>query len=169
MSIPIDDIMLKMIAFSASNLHDIEHFIKVYAYAKTIGSKELADKMKLEVLETAAILHDIACPLCRAKYGSTAGHMQEFEGADLSKSFLAEFALADEIVEQIVWLVAHHHTYSDIKTLEHQILLEADFLVNACESSYKKEQIMNAREGFFRTKTGIRLLDEIYLRPEISI
>ena len=33
------------------------------------------------VLEAVAITHDIACPLCRKKYGNTNGKYQEQEGA----------------------------------------------------------------------------------------
>ena len=43
-------------------------------------------------------------------------------------------------VERISWLVAHHHTYTNIDGPDHQILLEADFLVNAGESSYHAQQ-----------------------------
>jgi HD superfamily phosphodiesterase len=35
----ISEITEKMIAWSDGNLHDISHFLKVWAYAKTIGAK----------------------------------------------------------------------------------------------------------------------------------
>ena len=34
------ELMRKMIAFSEGNLHDINHFLKVYAYARTIAVGE---------------------------------------------------------------------------------------------------------------------------------
>ncbi len=162
----IEEITVKMIDFSSGNLHDIEHFLKVYAYAKLIGSKELTDLTSQNILEAAAILHDIACPLCREKYGHAAGYLQELEGEPLCHEFLSSFNLPDEFVDKVSWLISHHHTYSDVKLPEHQILLEADYLVNAAESHYSVEQILNAKETFFRTKTGTSLLDTIYLRPE---
>ena len=55
----------KMIKFYDGDLHDINHFLKVYAYAKTIGQCEGLDEMSQMSLEAAAIVHDIACPLCR--------------------------------------------------------------------------------------------------------
>ena len=42
------------------------------------------------ILEAAAITHDIACPLCREKYGNTNGKYQEEEGAPMVKSFLSD-------------------------------------------------------------------------------
>lgn len=162
MKVPIADITIKMCRDAGGNLHDINHFMKVWAFAKCIGEKEALDETKLAVLETAALLHDIACPLCREKYGSTAGNLQEREGMVLTESFLETFGLPRDFVDRVVWLVGHHHTYSDIELLEHRILLEADFLVNADEGGCSAEQIRDARRSFFCTKTAIELLDSIY-------
>ena len=71
----ISQIMEKMIAFSDGNLHDIDHFIRVWTYAKLIGEQEGLDPEKQFILEAAAIMHDIACPLCREKYGNTNGKL----------------------------------------------------------------------------------------------
>ena len=45
---------------------------------------------------------------------------------------------------------------------DHQILLEADFLVNADESGYTRAAIEAARSQIFQTVSGIRLLDAMY-------
>lgn len=163
----ISDVIIKMIDFYEGSLHDIDHFMKVYSYAKTIGEQECLEKESQYVLELAAILHDIACPLCREKYGAADGKMQELEGAELTRAFLDEFSIPADICEKLVWLVSHHHTYNDVTMPEHRILLEADFLVNAGESAYSQSQIEKARKNFFRTKCGILLLDSIYMRQEI--
>ena len=47
--------------------------------------------------------------------------------------------------------------------MDYQILLEADFLVNAGESGYTEAVIENARQNIFRTAAGIRLLEHMYL------
>ena len=60
----------KMIEFYGGNLHDIEHFLKVWAFAKNIGEKEKLDAHTQKILELASVVHDIACPLCREKYGN---------------------------------------------------------------------------------------------------
>lgn len=166
MNTDISKIITKMIDESNGNLHDIEHFLKVYAYASAIGTGENLDPSSQMVLEAAAVLHDIACPLCRKKYGKAEGHMQELEGKSLAESFLIEIDMPKDFTERVVWLVSHHHTYSEVNLPEHQILLEADFLVNASESKYSKEHIYSAKRSFFRTVTGTALLDSIYLRQE---
>lgn len=59
--------------YSGGNLHDINHLICVWTYAKTIGELEGLEQETQTTLEIAAITHDIACPLCRRKYGNTIG------------------------------------------------------------------------------------------------
>ena len=158
----VSQIAAKMIQYSNGNLHDINHFLKVYAYAKTIGECEQLDGETQTVLEIAAILHDIACPLCRRKYGNTNGPYQELEGAVLAREFLKDSGYSDKFIERVVFLVGHHHTLKNIAGMDYQILIEADYLVNAEESSYSKANIRNTMEHIFRTKTGISLLKSIY-------
>ena len=159
----ISEIINKMIDFSKGNVHDINHFIKVYTFAKLIREREHLDKNTQNILEIAAILHDIACPLCREKYGNTNGKHQEIGGAPLAKGFLKESGLSCKVIERISYLVGHHHTYTNIDGLDYQILLEADYIVNADESKYSKENIENTMKMIFKTKTGTRLLKSIYL------
>lgn len=152
----------KMILFYEGSLHDINHFLKVYAYAETIGRLEKLDAVTHERLALAAVIHDIACPLCRLKYGNAAGKHQEAEGGPLAVQFLTPLGCARDTVERVSYIVAHHHTYTDVDGLDYQILLEADFLVNADESGMPKEAVRKAKDAFFKTGTGIRLLRGIY-------
>ena len=86
----------KMIQRSKGNLHDINHFLKVYAYARTIGIREGLPAETQTILEAAALVHDIACPLCREKYGNTNGKHQEREGMVLAEEFLRDSGLSRE-------------------------------------------------------------------------
>ncbi len=158
----IAEIMQRMIAFSAGNLHDIDHFIKVWTYAKLIGELEGLAKEELFVLEVSAILHDIACPLCREKYGNTNGKYQEQEGMTLAADFLKDTGLTEKQTDRIVYLVGHHHTLSDVDGMDYQILLEADFIVNAGESGYSRESIGSFIANTAKTAAGILLLKSIY-------
>ena len=159
----VSQILEKMIAFSEGNTHDIDHLVRVWAYAKTIGELEDLDPGTQFVLEVAAITHDIACPLCREKYGNTAGKYQEEEGGPLTEDFYRDYPLAEEERDRIVYLVSHHHTYTGVDGMDYQILLEADFLVNADESSMTEETIRTFRERVFRTRAGLSLLEDLYL------
>ena len=142
----IAQLLEKMIDYSAGNIHDIDHLIRVWTYAKTIGELEGLDANAQFILETAAITHDIACPLCREKYGNTNGKRQEEEGGPLVRSFLADAGLPGDQVERVAYLVGHHHTYTDIDGIDYQILIEADYIVNASESGYNPENRKNFLE-----------------------
>lgn len=157
-----EKIFEKMVDFYAGNRSDVAHFVKVHAYARQIGLLECLDAGLLETLEIAAIVHDIACPICREKYGNTLGSNQERESETVLRPFLAEFDLAPEQLERVVHLVTHHHTYTDVDGLDYRILLEADFLVNADESNYPRETIEHFRDNVYRTASGLRLLKSIY-------
>lgn len=158
----IAELTKKMVAYSEGNLHDINHFLKVYAYAKTIGECEGLDSAAQETLEIAALVHDIACPLCREKYGNTNGKYQETEGVILARDFLQGTGLSCETIDRVAYLVGHHHTLTDVQGLDYQILLEADYLVNADESGYSRENIQNTLGTLFKTPTGIALLKSVY-------
>lgn len=156
----------KMVAFyemeSQVVVHDVNHFMKVWGFARTIGILEGLDPVTQETLELAAVAHDIACPLCRRKYGQADGRHQELEGEGLTRQFYEEIHLPEEQLERICYIVAHHHSFSGVQGLDYQIMLEADFLVNAGESEVSLDGILNFREKVFRTETGIRLLNQMY-------
>ena len=158
----IAEFMEKMIVFSKENMHDIDHFMKVWAYAKTIGELENIGDETQYILEIAALTHDIACPLCREKYGNTNGKYQEEEGAWLVKDFLADMGLTSVQIERVAYLVGHHHTFQRIDGLDYQILIEADFIVNAAESAYSKENIANFAETIMRTNSAKRITAEVF-------
>ena len=154
----------KMIDFYCGSLHDINHFIKVHAFAALIGKMEGLDARTQDILEIASIVHDIACPACREKYGNADGSHQEAESEPLLLDFLREFALPADVMQRVIYLVTHHHTYTNVDGPDYQILLEADFLVNAGESEKYAKAVGQFRSQVFRTRAGIHFLDEMYIR-----
>ena len=152
----------KMIDFSEGNLHNINHFMKVYGYAKTIGQLENLDEKTQLTLEVAALVHDIAIPLCREKYGTARGDLQEKEGLIMAHDFLQSTGLAPEIIEIVAFLVGHQHTTEGVDGIDWQILLEADYLVNADEGNQDKEKIEARMANMYKTKSGTALLKSMY-------
>lgn len=172
MSQMIERAAVKMVHFyeqeSDVRLHDINHFMKVWGFAHIIGLSEGLDEKTQETLDLSAIAHDIACPLCRRKYGNTNGKAQETEGNILAREFYKDFDLPAEQLDRICFIVAHHHTYTGVDGPDWQILLEADFLVNADESQMSKEAILEFRSRVFRTRTGTEMLNSMYLGNSTS-
>ena len=51
---------------------------------------------------------------------------------------MADSGFDAELIDRISYLIAHHHTVTGIDGMDYQILIEADFLVNAAEKGLGK-------------------------------
>ncbi len=141
----------------------IQHLVKVHSFAATIAELENVDKETLFILETVAILHDIGIHVCERKYGDCSGKHQEQEGPAEARKLLAEVGgYTHEQIERVCFLIAHHHTYEHVDGIDWQILLEADFLVNAFEDKLSESGIRTFESKVFKTTTGKRLLETMF-------
>ena len=82
---PVAEIIRKMTEDYMGSLNDIDHFLKVYGWARTIGLLEQVPEETQDVLEVAAVLHDIACPRCRLQCGHAPWQMQEELGLAIKR------------------------------------------------------------------------------------
>jgi predicted metal-dependent HD superfamily phosphohydrolase len=140
----------------------IQHFCKVHSYAKLIAEMENIDKETQFILEAAALTHDIGIHLCEEKYGNCSGKLQEKEGPALAGKLLDSLGFNETVSERVQYLIAHHHTYSNVDGIDYQILIEADFLVNLHEDNVSKDAIKNAYDNIFVTETGKKICREMY-------
>ena len=150
----------EMIKYNHGDKKRINHALKVHSYAKTIASLEKINEYDLFNLESAAILHDIGIKVCEEKYGSSNGKLQEKEGPAVAREILEK--LNYENINRILFLIGHHHTYTNVLGMDYQILIEADFLVNFEEENTSKEAIKKVYENIFKTKTGKEFCREIF-------
>ena len=156
-------LMGAMTAYDRGATGRIQHFVKVYGLASTIGMLEGLDPEEQFVLETAAIVHDIGIKISKEKYGNSNGKNQEIEGpAEVDKMLRALGGYTEKQIERVKYLVGHHHTYDSIDGMDYQILVEADFLVNLYENESRYSTVMETREKIFRTEAGKHLLDEMF-------
>ena len=159
-----EELIMAMCRYEAGCPERVQHFLKVYAFCQVIGRQEGIPAPVQQILETAAIVHDIGIRPSLKKYGSSAGAYQQIEGPAEAKKMLEELHYPAQMIERVSYLVGHHHTYQDIRGLDYQILVEADFLVNMFEEHMDAEQIRGVREKIFRTRTGKDLVDQMFLR-----
>ncbi len=158
----IQALYLKMIEFDHGQPGLIQHFTKVHAYSRLIALQEGMAPEAQEITEAAALVHDIAIPLCIEKYGNDNGRHQEEEGPALVQAMLPELGFTPAQVDRVCWLVAHHHTYTNVNDLDHQILIEADFLVNAYESSHSQDAKQHTLDKIFKTDTGKHIFKNMF-------
>ena len=156
-------LMQAMIRYDGGDVPRIQHFVKVHDFAATIGVSENLDEETQFILEAAAILHDIGIHPAEAKYGNCNGKAQEELGPDEARKLLQEVGgFTDAQTERICWLIGHHHTYSNVTSADHRILLEADFLVNSFEDHIAPNGIVTFREKVFRSPSAIDLLNKMW-------
>lgn len=67
------------------------------------------------------------------------------------------------VIDRVCWLIAHHHIYTDINDNDYQILVEADFLVNAFEDNLPSKAILSFKDKVFKTDSGTNMLNNMYL------
>ena len=152
----------EMMSYYHHDPEQVNHFMKVFAYALTIADCEDIDAEEREILLTAAILHDVGCKLCKEKYGSTAGHLQEIEGPAIAEEMMEKLGYDSKVIERVSYLVGHHHSYDNIDGIDYQILVEADFLVNIDESEKYYRQKEAVLKKIFRTETGISIYNDLF-------
>lgn len=154
MAVSYPAILSAMMNYNAGDPKRIQHALKVFAYASLIGEAEGLDSRTLDILKTAAALHDIGIHSAEKLHGSSAGQWQEVEGPPVARKLLAPFGFDAAFTERVCFLIGHHHTYGAVDGPDYQILLEADLLVNCYEDDVAPETARRVGKKLFRTKTG---------------
>lgn len=160
---PIGTMITEMVNYERGEPHRIHHFLKVHAFAKVIGESENLSEREQEILEIAAVLHDVGIRESLRKYGSSAGPYQEKEGPPIAREMLERLGYDENFIDRVCYLIGHHHTYDAIRGKDYQILIEADFLVNALESQMSRQAVEDVLARIFRTAKGISYLKTMYL------
>lgn len=159
-------IMNEMMAYYSDCTRRVNHFLKVWAFTRQIALSEGLSEDDRFLLEVTALMHDIGIKPSEKKYHSSAGNYQELEGPGAARPILEKYGFSPEQTDRICYLIGHHHTYKNIDGMDYQILVEADFLVNIFEDDLSKASVENIRTRIFRTETGIKCLDTLYLCSE---
>lgn len=158
----IQDIILTMIQYFKTDVRRINHALKVYGFASAIAKSENLSAEMLEIVEVAAVLHDIGIPESEKKYNSSAGKYQEIEGPPIARKMLEALNVKPEIIDRVCFIIGNHHTYTKIDGVDFQILVEADFLVNIFEDEFTGSMIKSVGQKYFSTKTGLLYLQTMY-------
>ena len=152
----------KMIEYYSGDPKRIQHFTKVHSYARLIGQLEHLSDDTQNILEIAALVHDIGIKISELKYGNCNGKLQEKEGPAIAEKLLGELGFDQDVSGRVQYLIAHHHTYDNIDKIDYQILVEADFLVNIMEDGLSKEAALKAYHNIFKTPCGKRMCREMF-------
>lgn len=143
----------------------IGHALAVLDYAEQIQAEEGGNPL---VVKAAAILHDIGIHEAERKYDSSAGKYQEIEGPPIARKILQDHELNEDTTEQILEIIANHHSAKDIDTVEFRCVWDADWLVNIPVEmpDASPEKIRNTVDRVFKTDTGRKIADDVLLEED---
>jgi HD superfamily phosphodiesterase len=110
----ITELINKMIEYETACPQRINHFLKVWAFAKQIAENENIDLKTKFIIESVAVIHDIGIKPSLEKYNSSAGHYQQIEGPTVAGKILSDLGYGTELIDRIGFFVANHHTYDKV-------------------------------------------------------
>jgi len=155
-------IIQEMIEYFGEDVRRINHALKVFSFSRIISESEKLNKFYREVIDYSSILHDIGIKEAERKYNSSSGRYQEIEGPPVADKILSKFNIKNKIKERVSFIIGNHHTYDKIDDIDFQVIVESDFIVNIYEDSIKRDVIKEIRKKFFKTSSGLRILNSMY-------
>jgi len=158
-----DKLIKELEAYFGNDLKRINHAKKVLDYAEELLRKEGGD---WHIVVPAAILHDLGIKIAEQKYGSSAGHLQEKEGPYEASKILLKLGFKREEVEEIYQIIGHHHSPGKVKSLNFDIILDADWLVNLKDERGDKDGLDKIINKVFVTKTAKEIAKAVYLQKK---
>ena len=158
----INKLFISMTDYFKGDQKRINHFVKVHSFAKLIGETENIDEKSLFILECASLTHDIGIKKGEELYNRNDGKIQEQLGPKEAEKMMKNLDFQQDVIDRVMFLIAYHHTYKSIESIDLQILVEADFLVNTCEDNLSRETAVKLGEKVFKTNTGKQLLKNLF-------
>lgn len=162
MNFSIDDVKLRAISYFRGDPRRIHHLLKVHSYGKTIAQSIGFNKHDLTILEITLLLHDVGIKKGEEIHHSSNAIYQEKYGPECALEILQDLDIKKEDLDHIAFMIAHHHSYSGISDISLQVLVEADFLVNAYEDNMTRDAIINVRDSIFKNDVSKKILNDMF-------
>ena len=164
-ALPIYKLFIKVIDyFSSVDISQIPHTLNVAYFTRLIASSENENADRINILETAAMFHDIGCPISKEKYGNSLPVNQEKEGKILTLEMLeGETWMSEKDKTWIAEVVGTHHQLKYAKELNFEPLFDADVIVNTLEGYFSKEKA-DVYIKMISTNTGKELYRNMFLQ-----
>ena len=124
-------LLYSVLCYEEGHCRRTQHIFKVYALAKLFGEQEKISVEDQQILQAAAILHDVAIKYCKEHYnGDASQNNQKQVVSILVTRFLESANYLPSYVPKIIELVNCYHDYDKPKNKLLQLLMEADLIVN---------------------------------------
>lgn len=145
----IDKIAKAMKEYCGADEMRVRHFVSVYTLAKTIGELEKLPQATQEYLEISALMSELR-------------DIQGEKKLNTVKEILTKEQIDDDIIERVCHIITHYYDYDHITGLDHQILIEANLIVEFKEKNYDRYQIVKEASSRFMTNYGKAFLKRAF-------
>ena len=141
----VNRVAMEMKRYHRGDLEKVQHFVRVYTLAKSIGELEkLTEEEQLD-LELAALTHSV-----------------EGDKVKEVKAILLDCGLNDAIAMRVCHIVENMDNYEHISSLDHQIFIEARMIVEFKEHNTPSYEIVKFAEERFITNYGKMFLKRAF-------
>ena len=134
----INRVALRMKLYYGGDTDRIQHFVRVYTLARSIGELEHLNEEEQEQLELAAVVHDVSGD----------------DPVTTVRDILRSCDIEEDVNMRVCHLVGNIENYEHISSLDHQILVEAIMIVRFKERETPPDKIVEIAEKRFITTTG---------------
>ncbi len=142
----VNRVALKMKSLYHGDAVKVQHFVRVYTLAKSIGELEKLSDEEQENLELAAVVHNV-----------------EGDGRiPIIKDVLDSCDVEPDTAMHVCHIVENMDNYEHISTLDHQIFIEARMIVEFKEHNTPTDEIVEFAEKRFITNYGKMFLKRAF-------
>ena len=133
----INRVAMKMKVYYHGDPVKIQHFVRVYTLARSIGELERLGDEEQEYLELAALVHGVS--------GDAVAE---------SRDILRSCSVDEEVIMHVCHIIENMENYEHIGSLDHQIFVEARSIVLFKEKETPSDEIVKFAEKRFITNSG---------------
>jgi len=134
----VNRVALRMKTYYHGDVDKVQHFVRVYTLARSIGELEKLSDDEQEYLELAAVVHGI----------------EDNDAVPAVRDILKSCGIDDDVNMRVCHIVDNMDNYEHIGSLDHQILVEARMIVKFKEDGTPSDEIVRVAEERFITNTG---------------
>ena len=142
----VNRVALKMKSYYRGDTDKVQHFVRVYTLAKTIGELEKLGEEEQEYLELAAVVHNVGGD----------------DPVPTVRDILKSCGVEDDVNMRVCHIVGNMENYEHISSLDHQIFIEARMIVEFKEQGTAPDEIVRFAEKRFITNYGRMFLKRAF-------
>lgn len=138
LAMEINRVALRMKLYYGGDADKIQHFVRVYTLARSIGELERLPEEEQEYLELAAVVHGVSGD----------------DAVAIVSDILRSCGVEEDVIMRVCHLIENIENYEHISSLDHQILIEAIMIVRFKERETPPDKIVEIAEKRFITNSG---------------